>query len=202
MRGVALTGTKGGTGKSTLAHALALGSAWNQVPAYLLHTDNREPIRVNGRPYAYYDAREPKTLETLASVALNQDGLFIIDSGGNRPQFDTWIAQSMDIILIPVGGDPEDTKEAMSHFRYLEREGATNVRFIINKYPAHRNERAFIARYLDQLPKEKVIGRVGEVKMVRILRDSDVLKFSTPPSRVNNLARAVYRMVTNALEEV
>ena len=54
MKGVAITGIKGGTGKTTLSHALALGAAWHQVPAYFLHTDDREPIQVNGRPYAYY----------------------------------------------------------------------------------------------------------------------------------------------------
>jgi Mrp family chromosome partitioning ATPase len=54
MKGVAITGTKGGTGKTALCHALALGAAWHHLPAYLLHTDNREPIQIKGRPYAYY----------------------------------------------------------------------------------------------------------------------------------------------------
>ncbi len=200
MKGIAITGIKGGTGKTALSHALALGAAWNQLPAYLLHTDNREPIQINGRPYAYYDAREPKALQTLASAALNQDGFFIIDSGGNRPQFDTWIAQSMDLILIPVTPDPEDVREALIHSKMMEQSGAEHIRFIINKYPANQNERKFVARYIEQLPQEKIIGRVGEVKMIRALRDSDSPKFQTPPSRVNNLARAVYRLVADALE--
>lgn len=201
MKGVAITGTKGGTGKTALSHALALGAAWHRLPAYLLHTDNREPIQIKGRPYAYYDAREPTTLQTLASAALNQDGLFIIDGGGNRPQFDTWIAESMDLVLIPVSPDPEDVREALSHARRMEQAGAENIRFVINKYPAHRNEREFVSRYLDHLPQEKIIGRVGEVKMVRTLRDSDNPEFHTPPSRVNNLARAMYRLVSDAIEE-
>jgi cellulose biosynthesis protein BcsQ len=201
VKGVAITGTKGGTGKTALSHALALGAAWHQLPAYLLHTDNRDPIQIKGRPYAYYDAREPSTLQTLASAALNQDGLFIIDGGGNRPQFDTWIAQSMDLVLIPVSPDPEDVREAIAHAKRMEQAGAVNIRFVINKYPAHRNEREFVSRYLNLLPQEKIIGHLGEVKMVRALRDSDNPEFQTPPSRVNNLARSLYRLVSDALDD-
>ena len=40
MRGVALTQRKGGSGKTVLSHALALGASWHNVPAYLMHTDN------------------------------------------------------------------------------------------------------------------------------------------------------------------
>ena len=50
MRGVALTQRKDGSGKTVLSHALALGASWHNVPAYLMHTDNREPLKVNGRP--------------------------------------------------------------------------------------------------------------------------------------------------------
>ena len=59
MRGVALTQRKGGAGKTVLSHALALGASWHNVPAYLMHTDNREPLKVNGRPYMYL--RRPGT---------------------------------------------------------------------------------------------------------------------------------------------
>ena len=80
MRGIALTQRKGGSGKTALSHALALGASWHNVPAYLMHTDNREPLKVNGRPYMYYDARKPETLQTLVNAAINTDGLCIIDS--------------------------------------------------------------------------------------------------------------------------
>ena len=99
MRGVALTQRKGGSGKTVLSHALALGASWHNIPAYLMHTDNREPLKVNGRPYMYYDAREPKTLQTLVDAAINADGLCIIDSAGNRPEFDEWIGRCCMIQL-------------------------------------------------------------------------------------------------------
>ena len=66
-----------------------------------MHTDDLIPLTVQGRPYMYYDARKPEALQTLISAALNEDGLCVIDSGGNRPEFDTWIAESVDLVLVP-----------------------------------------------------------------------------------------------------
>ena len=199
MRGIALTQRKGGSGKTALSHALALGAAWNNVPAYLMHTDNRDPLKVNGRPYMYYDARKPETLQTLVTAAINTDGLCIIDSAGNRPEFDKWIAQYVDLVLIPVMPDPEDVKEALVQMDVLESQGAQHVRYIINNYPSSKMERQYVARYLSQIPREKTMGLVGSVKAIRTLREDDDPTFQTPPSRVNNLSRNLYRQVRDAL---
>ena len=199
MRGIALTQRKGGSGKTALSHALALGASWHNVPAYLLHTDNRDPLKVNGRPYMYYDARKPETLQTLVTAAINTEGLCIIDSAGNRPAFDTWIAQSVDLVLIPVMPDPEDVKEALAQMDVLESHGAQHVRYIINNYPSSKMERQYVARYLSRIPREKTMGWVGSVKAIRTLRENDDPTFQTPPSRVNNLSRNLYRQVRDAL---
>lgn len=53
MKGVAVLSDKGGCGKSTICHLLTLGAAWRGTPAYMFHTDQREPMKVDGRPYAY-----------------------------------------------------------------------------------------------------------------------------------------------------
>lgn len=202
MKGIAITGRKGGIGKTSIAHLLALGAAWQGIPAYLMHTDNRAPLKVNGRPYMYYDARKPETLETLIGAALNNDGFCIIDSGGNRSEFDKWIARTVDLVVIPVTPDPEDVQEALAHMAALEESGAENVRFIVNKYPAHKNERLFVARYFAQLPENKIISRLAEIKAIRLLRESDVQEFQTPPSKVNNLARQLFFDVKVALESI
>ncbi len=202
MKGVALTATRGGVGKSSLGHALALGAAWNHVPAYFMHTDNRPPIEVHGRPYAYYDARDPKTLVTLIDAAMNSDGLTIIDSGGNRPDFDKWIAESVDLVLIPVTPDPDSVSEGLAHLARLETAGAKNVRFIINIYPSGQTERDYVDRtFFAKLPAEKIMGRVGKVEAIRTLRIADTKEqpFQTPPSRLNNFARALYHQVQELL---
>lgn len=199
MKGVAIVGKKGGTGKTTTAHLLALGSAWNDVPAYLMHTDDREPITVNGRPYGYYDARDLNTLGTLLKAVLNNDGLCIIDSGGNRPDFDKMVASSMDLVVIPVTADKEDVATALDHAAALEEAGAQNVRFLVTRFPSNKFRRAKVESRLEALPQKKIIGFLPNVDAVDGLRESDEPKFETPPSKVNSLARTTYHLVNEAL---
>ena len=127
-------------------------------------------------------SREPKTLQTLIDSAINTDGLCIIDSAGNRPEFDKWIAQYVDLVLIPVMPDPEDVKEALVQMDVLESQGAQNVRYLINNYPSGRVERRYVERYLRQIPLEKAMGWIGSVKALRTLRENDDPTFQTPPT--------------------
>ena len=203
MNGVAIISLKGGTGKTVLSHALALGAAWKGVPAYLCHTDNRDPLIIKGRPYAYYDARSPETLAILAKAALNNDGLFIVDGGGNRPQFDNWIASSMDLVLIPVAPDPEDVREGLKQAEIIKNIGAEKVRFIINKYPGNKHERNAIRKYLNLIPEEMILGTVNDVKAIRSLREYDPDEgFQTPVTKVNNLSRSLYFLVNSELIKI
>lgn len=203
MKGIAIVGKKGGVGKTSIAHLLALGAAWKNIPAYLMHTDDREPIAVNGRPYMYYDARDPKTLATLMSAAVNNDGFCIIDSGGNRQEFDKWIAESVDLVLMPVIPDPEAVSMAIQHMNELEKHGAKNLRFILNTVSSNKHERLRDEReYFSKLPEEKIIGKISRVAAVKRLRESDVEPFKTPPSNINNLSRNLYFTVLSALDEL
>ena len=202
MRGVATIGKKGGTGKTTLAHLLALGACWKNVPTHFMHTDDREPIKVDGRPYMYYDARDPENLKTFINMAVNNDGLFVLDGGGNRPEFDLWIAEHMDLVLLPVSPDPEDVDVSLAHMEKLDSEGADNVWFVLNKIPSNIHEKTYIRRYLDRLPTHRIITALPEMKAVRILREHDEEPFQTPPSKVNNMARNFYTIVAQKLAEV
>ncbi|GFO76037.1 hypothetical protein BPLS_P3590 [Bathymodiolus platifrons methanotrophic gill symbiont] len=55
MKAIVIVGTKGGVGKTSIAHLLALGAAWKNTPAYLMHTDDREPIEVKGFEVQRYE---------------------------------------------------------------------------------------------------------------------------------------------------
>ena len=201
MKGIAIVGTKGGVGKTSLAHLLALGSAWKGKPAYLMHTDDREPIAVNGRPYMYYDARKPETLATLMGAAINNDGMCIIDSGGNRPQFDKWIAECVDLVLMPVIPDPESIAMAIEHMHLLESYGAKNIQFILNMVSSNKREHERDEReYFSKIPSDKIIGKIKKVSAVKRLRESDNEPFKTPPTNVNNLSRALYFTVKPILD--
>jgi cellulose biosynthesis protein BcsQ len=203
VRGIAVVSPKGGVGKTSLSHLLALGAAWKNVPSYLMHTDDREPIAVQGRPYMYYDARDPETLSCLISAAINQDGFCILDSGGNRPEFDKWVASSVDLVLIPVTPDPEAVDMALEHMRRLESSGSENVRFIFNAVSNNKNERLRdYKEYFSRLPDSKVIGQVARVAAVKRLREADKEPFHTPPTNVNNLSRNLFLTVKQALNDL
>lgn len=203
MRGVLITSTKGGVGKTSLCHLLALGAAWKQVPAYVMHTDNRPPMKVNGRPYMYYDARDPKKLSTLMGAALNNDGFCIIDSGGNRAEFDKWLVKSVDLTLIPVSPDPEAAPMALEHMKTLVSYGATNVRFILNMVSSNRYERLRdFKEYFSILPTDKIMGQLAKVSAIKRLRENDTQPFPTPPTNVNSLSKNLYFAVKETFEEM
>lgn len=201
MKGVAVLSDKGGVGKSTLCHLLAVGAAWRNVPAYLFHTDHREPMKVDGRPYAYIDGRDLERLQTVANSLINNDGFLIIDGAGNRPEFDAWIANFVDLVLIPVTADEEAVSLAISTMTRLEGQGITHARYVLNMTSANRNSRNFDFReYFSRLESEKIAGDVKKVEAVKRLRISDSSgAFPTPPSNVNNLSRSLHRIVDDAL---
>lgn len=196
MKGVAIASSKGGTGKTSLSHLLALGSAWNNIPSYLMHTDNREPIQVNGRPYLYYDARTPETLSTLVEAAINQDGICIIDGGGNRPEFDNWVAGAVDLVIIPITADQEATSLAVRDRERLIAAGAKNVRFVLNNVSTNAKARKFDQSvFYDQLDPALILGEVKSVAAIKRLSIPDTETFTTPPSNLNNLSRGFYRII-------
>jgi len=203
MKGVLIVSPKGGVGKTSLCHLLAIGAAWKDVPAYVMHTDDRKPLKVDGRPYMYYDARDPETLTRLMGAALNNNGLCVIDSGGNRAEFDAWLADSVDLVLIPVIPDTEAVDIALEHMERLEQAGARHVRFLLNAVSGYRNERdRDFEKYFSRLPNDKIIGQVKKVAAIKQLRDPDDNPFQTPPSHVNNLARTFYFTVKGALDSL
>lgn len=202
MRGVLISGRKGGIGKTTLSHSLAIGAAWVGIRAYVMHTDERPPLKVNGRPYSYYDARGLKILAKLMKAALNKDGLFIIDSGGNRPDFDKFVVRGVDLAIIPVTPDPEAVAMAIEHMKALESYGATNVRFILNMVSSNKFEqKRDFSEYFGKLPREKIMGSIPKVAATKRLREPDNEPFSTPPTIVNTLAKNLYFAVQETFQE-
>ena len=205
MKGVAILSDKGGVGKSTLCHLLALGaSGWRGVPAYLCHTDNREPMKVEGRPYAYIDGRDHTTLATIMESLMNSDGFTIIDGGGNRPEFDQWIAEAVDLVLIPVTADEEAVRLAKQTMQRLNDLGITHARYVLNMVSPNEKQRLFdFSHFFQELEDELIAGQIKSVAAVRRLRISDDKEaFATPPANVNNLSRTMHRLVDDALNDM
>jgi chromosome partitioning protein len=123
---IAVLGSKGGTGKTTIAHLLGVGFAAVQyqgepVNAAVLLTDpGREPVAQQGRRYRFYDARTPERLRELLERATQTRGwVLILDGGGNRPAFDEVVAQSADLVLLPFRDSAEDARTVAADLRRL-----------------------------------------------------------------------------------
>lgn len=201
MKGVAIISSKGGVGKTTLCHLLAVGAAWHHMPSYLMHTDDRKPMTVNGRPYAYLDARDPETLSRIMGSLVNDDGLCVIDGGGNREEFDRWIAEAVDLVLVPVVADTESVELALETMQKMEGQGIAHARYLINMASPNKNSRLFdFKNFYSKLEEDKVAGQIKRVEAVKRLGLSDEQeKFSTPPTNVNALSRTMYRLVSDVL---
>lgn len=204
MKGIAVVSPKGGVGKSTLCHLLAIGSAWRNVPSYLFHTDDRKPMKVEGRPYAYIDGRSLERLSTVIDSLMNNDGICIIDGGGNRPEFDKWISEFVDLVLIPVTADSESIELGIQTMDRLEKDGIKHARYIMNMTSSNRNARLYdFEHFFSNLDSSKIVGEVKRVDAVKRLRISDNEKtFETPPTNVNNLSRSLQKIVDDTLEKM
>lgn len=202
MKGIAVITSKGGVGKSTICHLLAVGAAWRNVPAYVFHTDDREPMKVDGRPYAYIDGRELERLSSVMGSLMNNDGFCIIDGGGNRPEFDKWIADAVDLVLIPVTADEEAVDLAIETMETMEKVGVKHARYLLNMTSTNRYSRLYdFENFFSKLDSRKIAGELKRVDAVKRLRISDEkAPFPTPPSNVNNLSRALHRIVDDAIE--
>lgn len=125
-RVIAVLGSKGGTGKTTIAHLLGVGFAAVQyrgepVKAAVLLTDpRREPVAQQGRRYRFYDARTPERLrERLERATQSRGWVLIVDGGGNRPAFDEVVAQSADLVLLPFRDSAEDARTVTADLHRL-----------------------------------------------------------------------------------
>lgn len=198
MQIVGFFGSKGGTGKSTLSHLLAYGAALKQVPAVVVHTDGREPEQHQGRPYHYFDGRDPARLYALLERAKGTEssGLCILDGAGNRPDVASTLAKAADLVLIPCGIGGQDAAMALVDLGRLPGSWVVVNRFpIVPKHP--RRQKA--EDYIKQLPAERILCRLGESVAADRLTESDRRPWTTPSTRVSNAARELYQRVTRSL---
>lgn len=195
MHTIAILGSKGGTGKTTLAHTLSYGAVLNGHPTVFVHTDHRPPLK-QSRPYKYVDcSKNFSQIAKLIKAHQGQEGYLIIDGAGNRPHLDLWLTQSMDLVLIPVTNSAEDVRCA---WQDLIRFNDERVRIVINRWPANRMVRLVMQNYIAELPERRVAGKIPEVGGVRVFLEDR--NWRTPPTKVNNQARRVFRMTEQLLQ--
>lgn len=163
MKTIAVLNAKGGVGKTAISHLLSRVFGEVGYSVFLLHTDARNedmPQSVRNRPYLAWALRphlDPdgaitdyeKLREAIANLA---NCIMIIDGGANRRNVDTMVAESADLIIIPVGTSNGDIVEALeTHQRVAKHRAAAGmaaipVRYVLSDWPGERRKLEVLGR--------------------------------------------------------
>jgi len=185
-------GSKGGVGKSATSHLACLGAILcNQPAAYVLTDPDRE-IRDKGRPYEVLDGRKPKELANILNASRStSDGWLIIDGGGNRPAFDSAIAEEADLCIFPFRPSNEDLDTVSKDMDRINNSLAWPTAWPTNIF-AIPSAQGFINRLSKKYPSRVITKPIPFVNSA-----SDLLAESldTPSPPVRRLARKVFSLM-------
>jgi cellulose biosynthesis protein BcsQ len=185
---VGIATAKGGVGKTTLAHSLCYGASLLQYPAHCAYTDDPVgKLNIVNRPYRYYDCTDIKRLAALAEKAEGKEGIVVIDGQANRPDFDTWIAKSVDIILVPVMRDQASVKFGIDMLKRHK-----NAYSVLSEFPGNKKE---AEAYLKEIAnygydEKRELFRMPKIaKLSTFISDDPNGVFVTPPSTISSSCR-------------
>lgn len=194
---VFFAGSKGGVGKSATSHLACLGAVLcNQPAAYVLTDPDRE-IRDKGRPYDVLDGRKPNDLAHILNASRNMpNGWLIIDGGGNRPAFDSAIAEEADLCIFPFRPSQEDMDTVSKDMDRIAQALAWPTAWPTNLFaiPAALS-------YINRLSK-KYPSRVITKPIPFVNSASELLAetLDSPSSPVRRLARKVFSVMEDQFE--
>ena len=190
-------GSKGGVGKSVTSHLACLGAILcNQPAAYVLTDPDRE-IRGKGRPYEVLDGRQPKQLANILSASQGTpEGWLIIDGGGNRPAFDSAIAEEVDLCIFPFRPSHEDMDTVSTDMDRIAKALAWPTAWPTNIF-AIPAAQSFINRLAKKYPSRVITKTIPFVNSA-----SDLLAESldSPSPPVRRLARKVFSVMEQQFE--
>jgi chromosome partitioning protein len=190
-------GSKGGVGKSTTSHLACLGAVLsNQAAAYVL-TDPDRKIRDKGRPYDVLDGTDPKQLaQILKASHTTSDGWLIIDGGGNRPAFDSALAEEADLCIFSFRPSHEDMDTVADDMERISSALAWPTAWPTNLF-AIPAAQSFINRLSKKFPSRVITKPIPFVNSA-----SDLLAESldSPSPPVRRLARKVFSVMEQQFE--
>ena len=190
-------GSKGGVGKSATSHLACLGAVLcNRAAAYVLTDPDRE-IRDKGRPYDVLDGRQPKQLANILSASESTpDGWLIIDGGGNRPAFDSELANEVDLCILPYRPSHEDMDTVCRDMDRISNALAWPTAWPTNIF-AIPSAQSFINRLSKKFPSRVITRPIPFVNSASDLL-AEFLDQPSPP--VRRLARKVFNIVEEEYE--
>jgi hypothetical protein len=190
-------GSKGGVGKSTTSHLACLGAVLcNQAAAYVL-TDPDRKLRRKGRPYEVLDGTDPKELAAILKASQSTSGgWLIIDGGGNRPAFDSAIAEEADLCIFSFRPSHEDMDTVADDMNRIMSALAWPTAWPTNLF-AIPAAQSFITRLSKKFPSRVITKPIPFVNSA-----SDLLAESldSPSPAVRRLARKVFMVMEQQFE--
>lgn len=166
MKTVAILGSKGGCGKSTLSSFLAHGmssgveeTTGKKIWTILLRTDNRMKKAtdlIDKRKFYLAsvpgnDGDEEYIMQVVEMSGQIPGSFLVVDGGANRRVYDLAICHVADLILLPTGTAEEDVETADSDYEvlseYIEAHNLkTEVYIIRHKWPGVQSKMDFIMK--------------------------------------------------------
>jgi len=146
---------KGGVGKTTVSHLLALGFARADFDTALLVTDPEREVELfpsDTRPYVVTDARtQGKFAESIAFANEFEGNLaVIIDGAGNKTGYYKAIVENTDLIVIPFTSGYVDMMKAKDDINELREAGALRIRLIRSRWSPPELENDETVRLMNQ----------------------------------------------------
>ena len=194
---VYIGGRKGGSGKTTTAHLVCLGAILRGQPAAYILTDPHRSLKHEGRPYSVMDGRDVNTLAKIISSSHNiPNGWFVIDGGGNRPEFDRAIAAQADLTVLPFRNSAEDTDSVKRDLDEMPLALAWPTAWPTNVFA--RNEAQTLMDDLLQNYPGRVI--LSPVEFVNSSNELLAHVLDNPSTRLRSSARNAYLTMTDVYE--
>jgi hypothetical protein len=183
-------GTKGGVGKSLTSHLACLGAILHKQPAAYVLTDPDREMRGEGKPYSVFDGREAKPLANILSASHSTlNGWLIIDGGGNRPAFDSAIADEADLCILPFRPSQEDLDTVSKDMDRIANALAWPTAWPTNLFAIHAAQ-SYINRLSKKYPSRVITKPIPFVNSELLAESLD-----SPSSPVRRLARKVFSVM-------
>jgi chromosome partitioning protein len=159
---IAVVGSKGGTGKSSISHLLAhgAGSLPRPIVAVVMTTDPEDEMPDQGtRRYGVVDARSPeKLLAEMRRLLEVPQLLIILDGAAARADLDAVVAKVADLALVPFGPSAQEAARAVANLARMPGAWA-----LPNRWPAHPGTRRRAATWLATVPAERRMPPFGSI---------------------------------------
>ena len=209
---IAITGRKGGIGKSTIAGNLAAEFEAVGLTVVLLDADPQHSLAawaaqgegMLSRCVQKVNEGDGGELRAMARNAGKDADIVLIDTPPGRPQTAHDAAMVADLVLLPCGPSPLDLfalKEALSlvlKARAQRRSKKPRIRFVPSKVLSNTNLGRGLSESLEKMGK-KVLPPIGQRIVVAEAVASGLTVAEYAPSSVareefQELARAVYKI--------